>query len=227
MNSTGTPVVAALEPERLGQRGGRLGGQLRRHPRGVGGIGHPQHVRHLEPTRQQRRVLRVDSRRDHGLRRRLADDVGDGFAVFGPERVEVHNTREALRYPVGDGGDHHAAVAVTNQDDLAQVFELDHRHDVGDVGLEIQVVAVQVGALTQSGQRRSEHVVATRAQAVGDPLPGPSAVPTAGDEQIGRHGARLRRTRRCSAVIPASSYAARIWTLASSGRIACGGRLWG
>ena len=34
-------------------------------------------------------------------------------------------------------------------------------------------------------------------------------------------------TRRCSAVSPASSYAARISTLAWSGRIACGGRLCG
>ena len=81
----------------------------------------------MEPTGHERRVRGIDACGDDGLGGRLADDIGDRLAVVGPERVEVHDTRTrrsgarsaitVITMP---------AVAVSDQDDVVEVFELDH-----------------------------------------------------------------------------------------------------
>ena len=122
-------------------------------------------------------------------------------------RVEVDETSHPLGLPVGRAGDHHAAVAVADQDHVAQVLEAQHGGDVGDVPLEVDPLVQQVGPLTEPGERRGVDVVALGAQEAGHPLVAPATVPTPVDQHVGRHGATslsfsgpLARARRSQLV---------------------------
>ena len=51
---------------------------------------------------------------------------------------------DAVGGAVGDAGDDHAAVAVADEDHVAQVLVVEHSDDVGDVGVEIDVGGEEV-----------------------------------------------------------------------------------
>jgi hypothetical protein len=70
---------------------------------------------------------------------------------------------QPLRRPVGDAGDDHAAVALSGQDDIVEVFVPEQVEDVLDVGLEARLRGRQVNALGVAGQRRREDLVAAGA----------------------------------------------------------------
>ena len=101
--------------------------------------------------------------------------------------VEVHDATDALGGTVGDTGDHHPAVAVPDQDHVAEIFVVEHRDDVGDVQVEIDRGAQQVRSLPQPGERGGVHVVARGPQQTRDTLVAPPTVRAAVDENIGRH----------------------------------------
>jgi hypothetical protein len=56
----------------------------------------------------------------------LAHIVEQALAVFRHEGVEIDHLRDPLARAVGDTRGDHAAIAVPDQDDVAQVFEFQH-----------------------------------------------------------------------------------------------------
>src|SRR5580704_6691601 len=66
-----------------------------------------------------------------------AGDVNERLAVGGVRRVEKNEVADAVGGAIGDAGNHHAAIAVAHQDDVAQILELQQFDDVGNVGVEI------------------------------------------------------------------------------------------
>ena len=78
---------------------------------------------------------------------------------------------------IGRAGDHHAAVAMADEDDVAQIFHLEERDDVGDMGVEVDVRPRQVRAFAEAGERRGENLVSL--QQGTDEAPAPAAVPGA------------------------------------------------
>lgn len=76
---------------------------------------------------------------------------------------------------------------MSDEDDLEQVFTLEHADDVLDVGVETYVPAEQMRALAQSGQGRGVDLMTRPPQMRRDPLPTPAAQPSAVDENEGGH----------------------------------------
>src|SRR5204863_63307 len=84
-----------------------------------------------------------------------------------------------------DSRDHHAAVAMADEDHVPQVLELEHRDDILHMRVQVGVGARQVRALADAGERWREHLVAGRAQQWDDLPPAPAAVPAAVDKDEG------------------------------------------
>ena len=82
-----------------------------------------------------------------------------------------------MRGAIGRAGDHHAAVAVADEDDVAQIFHLEQRDDVGDVRVEVDVRPRQVRALAEAGEGRGKDFMSF--QQWTDQTPAPAAVPGA------------------------------------------------
>ena len=78
-------------------------------------------------------------------------DVDERLAVDRVGGVEVDEPADAVGGPVGDAGDHHAAVAVADEDDVAQVLEREHVDDVGDVRVEVDV-GIEAGGSARRGR---------------------------------------------------------------------------
>jgi hypothetical protein len=66
---------------------------------------------------------------------------------------------------------------VADEDDIAQIFHLEERDDVGDMGVEVDVRPRQVRAFAQAGERRRKHFMSLEERA--DETPAPAAVPGA------------------------------------------------
>ncbi len=116
--------------------------------------------------------------------------VGAGFthqalAVLRDEGVDVDAMRDALRDTVGHAGDHHAAVAVPDEDDVAELLEDEQVDDVLDVGVEPHVLGDQVAALAQPGERRPVGLVTAGTEPLGDVAPGPASTPGAVHQDVG------------------------------------------
>ena len=101
--------------------------------------------------------------------------------------IEVHEATDALGRAIRDPGDHHAAVAVTDEDHVAQIVVVHDGDDVVDVGVEVDAGVQHVRAFAEAGQRRCVHVVPRVAQQPGDALVAPAAVRAAVDENVRRH----------------------------------------
>jgi len=67
------------------------------------------------------------------------------FAVFGQQGVQVNDALDSVGHAVGHAGDDHAAVAVTHQHNVVQIFPEDDVDDVLNVRVEINVRAAEVG----------------------------------------------------------------------------------
>jgi hypothetical protein len=101
--------------------------------------------------------------------------------------IEEHQLADPVGDPVGGTRDHHPAIAVTDQDDVAQVLEVQYRRDVLDVVAQVHLRIEQVGPLSQAGQGRRVDLVPLGAQDAGHPLIAPPAVAATVDEHVGRH----------------------------------------
>ena len=64
-------------------------------------------------------------------------DVDERLAVHRVGGVEVDDLADPVGGAVGDTGDHHAAVAVADEDHVVQVLVEQQVHDVVDVGVEV------------------------------------------------------------------------------------------
>ena len=59
---------------------------------------------------------------------------------------------DALGNPVDDSRDHHAAVTVAGENHVVQILEQDQVHHIINVGLQIDVGAVEVHALAEASK---------------------------------------------------------------------------
>jgi hypothetical protein len=84
---------------------------------------------------------------------------------------------------------------VHDQADVPEVLPFEHVDEIGDVGVEIDILAQEVRAFADAGERRREHLVPLLFQEVRDAPPAPAAVPGAVHEHEGLGLARLRQRR--------------------------------
>ncbi len=123
-----------------------------------------------------------------GARRGKPDQGERRLAVEGHERVEVDELGHAVRHLVESAGDHHAAVGVPEEDDVAVVLVQQVVHDVLDVSAQPDLGAREVGPLAEPGQARGEALVAGRMEQpayVPEPV---GSAPATVDQDGGRHG---------------------------------------
>ena len=69
------------------------------------------------------------------LRRR--DQIDQGLAVLGYKGVQINEPCNAIARPVGHAGRNHATVAVADQHDIAEIFELQYAKHIVDVSFEV------------------------------------------------------------------------------------------
>ena len=65
------------------------------------------------------------------------EQVDQSLAVGGYKGVKVDQSRDAIRHPVSDGCNDHAAIAMADQGYLAQVFKMQDAENVLYVRFEI------------------------------------------------------------------------------------------
>jgi hypothetical protein len=106
--------------------------------------------------------------------------------------VEQHDPRQAFGHPLGHAECHQRAEAVPDQHHAGQLLTLQHRDDVLHDGGRPDLGTQQVRALTETRERRGEHVVAGRTQQRRHPRPAPAAVAGPVNQNEG-HGAEFRR----------------------------------
>jgi hypothetical protein len=114
-----------------------------------------------------------------------ADEVEARGAVLGQEGVEIDDVADPRRKAVGDTGDHHAAVGMADQDEVAERLALDGAADVLDVGGEVDVAAEQMAPLAEAGERGRVDPVSGAAERLGDRRPGHAAAPGAVHDHVG------------------------------------------
>ena len=132
-STAASPQNAAASVRRRGcsKQAQGCDGEALGHPGDVGGVGHAEEERRLG-----RRVEDALDAVDHlgrppGSARMIGPATSTSDWPF--DRVggvEVHELPDPVSGPVGDAGDDHAAVAVADQDHVAQVLVEEERHDV-------------------------------------------------------------------------------------------------
>ena len=105
-----------------------------------------------EASRRYRRYQPVFARHDGQMpiRRQQAEQ---GLSVLWHEGVEIDKRGDSLRHAVGDAADHHAAVGMTDQNDIGQILVLDDADHVLNMRLEADLTAKEMLALAYTGQR--------------------------------------------------------------------------
>jgi len=106
------------------------------------------------------------------LKPKLAEGIGaagrqqaeTGLSVLRQEGVEIDERGNFLRHPVGDAGDHHAAIGIPKQNDIRQIRVVDNAGHILDMRVEIDLTAEEVPACADTGQGRSVYVMPRLAQ---------------------------------------------------------------
>ena len=176
----GVLLERPLQPDRLGEAADRVRRAAGGRPVGRGGVLH----RPLQRLHQPRRPRPDRARPVPG-----AGQVVQRLAVGGHERVQV----DQVRYPVGDvlegAGHDHAAVGEAEQHDVGQVLVEDRVHHVEHVSGQVDLRRRQVGALSDAGQGRGEHLVPRLAQRPADQTEAPRPAPRPVHQNKCRHDA--------------------------------------
>ena len=100
---------------------------------------------------------------DRGLQRLAAElrgEVDAALAVLRLERVEPDDRGDAVADLLERAGARPAAIGMHHEADVLQVLPFEQVDDVGDVGVEDRILAQQVRAVAEAGQRRREDLVA-------------------------------------------------------------------
>jgi hypothetical protein len=71
---------------------------------------------------------------------------------------------DAVGRTVGDPGDHHTAIAVSDRDGIAQILLVQHGDGVVDVAVEVDIGLEQMGPLSQAGKCRGVDLVSIASQ---------------------------------------------------------------
>jgi len=116
-----------------------------------------------------------------------ARHVDERLPVGWSRGVQVDEMADTVGRAVRGAGDHHAAIAVPDENDAVQILEMEQFHDVFDVAIEIHTAAKEVLPFTKSGQRWGVHLVSLSAQQARYGLIAPAAVPAAMNQNICRH----------------------------------------
>ena len=181
------------QPDRLGEAADRVRRAAGGRPVGRGGVLHRPRQRLHQPRR---------ARPDRARPVPGAGQVVQRLAVGGHERVQV----DQVRYPVGDvlegAGHDHAAVGEAEQHDVGQVLVEDRVHHVEHVGGQVDLRRRQVGALSDAGQGRGEHLVPRLAQRPADQTEAPRPAPRPVHQNNCRHGADARPARTAPGNVP-------------------------
>ena len=118
------------------------------------------------------------------------------FAIFGHECVDIDDMLDAVGHAVGHAGDNHAAVAVTDEHHVVQVFPENDVDDVLNVRAEVNVRAGEIEMFAQAGERWAINGVAVSGEQFAHMFPIPTAAPRAMHDDIGvffAGGGGLRR----------------------------------
>ena len=98
----------------------------------------------------------------------------------------------------GGAGDHHAAIAVTDEDRVLELVHVQEPGDVVHIGREVDLGTRQVGAVSEPGQARREDQVPRLPQQARHPRPAPPTVPGTVNEDergvCGHDGQKLARS---------------------------------
>ena len=164
------------------------------HPRQIVRVRHSEEPAHLREGPQHELDAVDRSRPLPGEPHRFARDVDQRLPVGRVRRVEVDELGDPFVGAVGDPGDHHAAVAVTDEDHVDQVAVTNEVDHLVDVGVEVDAGVDEVGALADAQQRRRVDLVAGVAERPDHPVPAPRAVSASMNEDVGRHLAASRRS---------------------------------
>jgi hypothetical protein len=92
--------------------------------------------------------------------------VTKGFAVLGNKGVEIDECANSIAHLVGDVARDETAIGMSDQDDVPQFLSTHEIGDIRDMGVEADVAAQKVGALSDPSQRRREHAVSLSSQQV-------------------------------------------------------------
>jgi hypothetical protein len=87
------------------------------------------------------------------------DKVQHALAALGQRRVQVDECSDTLRRCVGDAADHHATIAVTDENNLRKLLMAQHLEDVLYMRLQANVRAKKVSTFPKASQGRCEHIV--------------------------------------------------------------------
>ncbi len=115
----------------------------------------------------------------------FGEDVVEGFAIVGETGIDVDKLLDAIGDAVGDAGDDHAAVAVSDEDDVVEVFVEDFVDDILDVGGEVDVGGGEMDAFALAGEGGAIDFPAVVGEEAVGFAEGPGAAPGAVDEDNG------------------------------------------
>ena len=138
-----------------------------------GGIG-------LGVTRQPSPVLTLPSRR---CRSSAPKKSIKALTVRRHEGVEIDKPGNAIARLIGDTRHRHAAIAVPDQHDIAQIFILDDAKHVLNMGFQVVRGTGQMSPFAQPGVARCEEFMSGRRHERPHLLPGPRRRPGA----VGEH----------------------------------------
>ena len=135
-------------------------------------------------------------------RRRPLDDVADLLAVEESERIGKHDAADALARGLGRTRHDHAAARCADQHGILEVVEEQQLRDLLAMGLGRDAGTHLRGAFAAAIERRSQDVVAFRAQPLGNELPDPTALIGAVNENDVGHVVSLLAAAVMSAIRP-------------------------
>ena len=76
------------------------------------------------------------------------------------EGIEIHEVTYAIRNPVSNACDHHAAKAITDQNHVVQIFKQEDVYYIGNVGIQVNIRMCKMYAFTATCEGRREYPVA-------------------------------------------------------------------
>src|SRR6202044_1428746 len=86
---------------------------------------------------------------------------------------------------LGDTGGDHTPHAVTDEDDVSQIFEFQHRGHIGHHGVECDLSMIEMVTFPEAGESRRPPLMTTAPEYRRHALPAPPSMPATVDEHVG------------------------------------------
>ena len=105
--------------------------------------------------------------------------------------IDINQVGKAVRKAVGHARDHHAAIAVPDQDSVAQFFRFNRVDHVRDMRLQRDTLRQKMRTFAHPCERNGKRAVTRRPKGRQHTLPTPGAVPgTMDQDEIGHYSLR-------------------------------------